>query len=146
MLLAIRVDRKMKKRLFELIMILKKKCLRTEESIRSDLNLTPGEFNGLLTIEEGEIMPGLFFANKMDLSPSRASRIINRLVDRGYMELKTSKKDRRSIDASLTKKGLQMRQIVFEKMTQCENRITAQLSINQVKKIKKALLLLSQVM
>jgi len=146
MLLTNKLDSKMKKKLFELIMILKKKCLRTEESIRSELNLTPGEFNGLLTIEEGEKIPGLIFANRMDLSPSRASRVINRLVDRGYMELKTPKKDRRSIEASLTNEGVQMRKIVFEKMTQCENRITAQLSINQVKKIRKALLLLSQVM
>ncbi|MBN2415334.1 winged helix-turn-helix transcriptional regulator [bacterium] len=136
----------MEKQLFELIMMVKKKCLRTEEKIRTELKLTPGEFHGLLAIEEGEKVPGLAFSERMDFSPSRGSRILNRLVTKKYMVLNPGRSDRRSIEASLTPGGVHMRAIIFSKMTDCETRITSQLSREDVRDIKSALTKLASVM
>lgn len=136
----------MEKQLFELIMMVKKKCLRTEERIRVELKLTPGEFHGLLVIEKGEKVPGLEFSERMDFSPSRGSRILNRLVTKQYMVLNPGRSDRRSIEASLTPKGVHMREIIFAKMSECEGRITSQLSREEVNDIKAALEKLASVM
>lgn len=136
----------MDKQLFELIMMVKKKCLQTEESIRLDLKLTPGEFHGLLAIEEGEKVPGQEFSERMDFSPSRGSRILNRLVTKKFMVLNPGQSDRRSIEASLTVKGVKMREIIVDKMSECETRITSQLSEKDVRDIRIALTKLAGVM
>jgi len=136
----------MEKRLFELIIMVKKKCVRTEETIREKLGLSPGEFHGLLAIQPGEKLPGLEFAERMDFSASRASRIINRLVNKGYMILKPAQADRRSIETALTPEGEKMRAVLYKEMSECEKRITSQLKDEDVEEIKNALMKLTGVM
>lgn len=136
----------MDKQLFELIMMVKKKCLRTEERIRAELKLTPGEFHGLIAIQDGEKVPGLEFSERMDFSASRGSRILNRLVNKQFMVLNPGQSDRRSIEASLTAEGARMREIIYARMTECEKRITSQLSEKDVRDIRAALTKLASVM
>jgi len=136
----------MEKQLFELIMAVKKKCLHTEERIRSNLKLSPGEFHGLLVLVPGETLPARIFTERMSFSASRGSRIINRLVQRQYLTIEIAAEDRRSIRISLTDEGVRMREIVFENMTECENKIKAHLSESEIADIRKALILLTGVM
>ena len=136
----------MEKRLFELIMQIRKRCLQTEEKIRTELHLTPGEFNGLLSIEPGEKISGNTFSQRMVLSPSRGSRVISKLAENGYITLNIVPDNRRSVEASLTKKGISMQKQLEENMGECEDRITSQLAPTQTQEIRKALERLAEVM
>ena len=136
----------MEKQLFELIIKIKKKCLRTEERIRGELKLTPGEFHGLLAVQPGERLPGQEFSDRLDISASRGSRVINRLVQRGFMELNTGKEDRRSIEVFLTEDGISMGRLVFEKMVECESTFSSRLNDHQINEIRASLELLLSVM
>lgn len=129
----------MEKRLFELIMSIRKKCLHTEEKIRSELGLTPGEFNGLLSLEPGERVQGAAFSERMGLSASRGSRVIGRMLTNGYINLETVPDNRRSAEASLTKKGIEMQKRLENRMGECEERITSQLDSKNAEKIRFAL-------
>ena len=136
----------MEQRLFEMIMQIRKNCLRTEEKIRKQLYLTPGEFNGLLSIEPGERISGTIFSQRMVLSPSRGSRVIKKLCENGYISMNIVPDNRRSVEASLTKKGIAMQKQLEESMSECENKITSQLSPMQTEEIKRTLKILIDVM
>lgn len=136
----------MEMRMFELIMQIRKKCLQTEEKIRSELSLTPGEFNGLLSIEPGEKVLGVTFSHRMGLSPSRGSRVIGRMLKSGYIELRTVPDNRRAVEASLTPKGMRMRMKLIARMGECEDRIMVQLDRKQAEEVKSALSVLVEAM
>ena len=136
----------MEKRFFELIMQIRKKCLQTEEKIRSELGLTPGEFNGLLSIEAGERVLGAAFSQRMGLSPSRGSRVISRMLENGYIELEQVRNDRRAVEASLTKEGITMQGRLIERMGECEGRILSQLDEVQAGEVRRALNTLVEIM
>jgi DNA-binding MarR family transcriptional regulator len=136
----------MEQRLFEMIMQIRKNCLRTEEKIRKKLYLTPGEFNGLLSIEPGENISGTTFSQRMVLSPSRGSRVISKLSQNGYISLNIVPDNRRSVEASLTEKGIAMQKQLAESMSECEENITSQLDPLQLQEVRQALKILIEVM
>ncbi len=136
----------MQKNLFNLVMTIRKKCLQTEEKIRSQLGLTLGEFNGLLLIKPGEKVHGLEFSNRMGLSQSRGSRVIARMMGSGFVNLETVQGDRRSAEASLTSNGKAMRKKIIDQLDDCEKRMTSQLSEAEIQKIKNTLERLISVM
>ena len=136
----------MQKKIFELIMNIRKKCLQTEEKIRSQLNLTPGEFNGLLMIKPGEKVHGLEFSNRMGLSQSRGSRVISRMMGSGFVKLETVQGDRRSAAASLTPSGKMMRRKLIDRLGDCEKQMSSQLNDDTIQEIKNSLEKLISVM
>lgn len=136
----------MSERLFKLIIAVRKKCFQTEEKVRSELRLTPAEFNGLLSLEPGEKANGVAFAQRMALSPSRASRVVSRLTGRGFFFMEAVPGDRRSVNVSLTPKGGRMRANIESRMMDCEKRIASQLSPAEEKKVRSAMELLIRIM
>ena len=136
----------MEKRLFELIIQIRKKCLQTEEKIRSELRMTPGEFNGLLSIEPGEKVLGAAFSQRMGLSASRGSRVIGRMLKSGFIDLEQVPDDRRAVEASLTREGIAMQKRLMARMGECEERILSQLDDAMARNIREALTALVDVM
>lgn len=136
----------MEKKLFELIIEVRKKCLQTEEKIRSELNLSPAELHGLLALEPGEKLLGATFSDRMCLSPSRGSRVISRLVQDGYVDQMVVPDNRRSVEVFLTTDGVQMRKNVQARMEECEKRFSSQLNSEQIVNVRSALEALVDVM
>lgn len=125
-------------RLFELMLLIKRKCLSTEEDIREELALSQAEFNGLLTLE-GKEQSGNTFSERMELSPSRGSRVLWRLISKGYVQTHTSDTDRRSNIISLSLSGRKMKKKIERRMMKCEGKIKSKLSNREIRAIKNAL-------
>ena len=136
----------MKKKLYELIISIREKCLRNEENVQKTLNLTPAEFHGLLALEPKEKILGHIFSQRMSLSPSRGSRVIGRLMVDGFVEQQVVPENRRSAEITLTPRGIRMRSRVVDLMEECEDKITSQLSSSQRKHIREALEMLVVIM
>ncbi|MGQ9559814.1 MAG: MarR family winged helix-turn-helix transcriptional regulator [Candidatus Oleimicrobiaceae bacterium] len=136
----------MEKRLFELIMTVSAKCWATEQKIMDQLSLSPAEFNGLLILKDGEALPAFELSAKMRLSPSRGSRVINRLARQGYVTVATPPEDRRRVSVVLTSHGVEMQRQMAELMSDCEQRLLASLSPAQQKQVRAALALLAEVL
>ena len=136
----------MNERLFELILAVKRKCQRSEEQIQEELGLSQAEFNALIVLaDEGQIS-GWEFAERMALSPSRGSRVLDKLVTDGHVQTHTGPKDRRALVISLTPKGRQVKQRIVDHMEGCERRICGGLDDESVGQIKDALKLLEAVL
>ena len=69
----------MNRRLFELILAVKRRCQCNEEQIQEELGLTASQFHGLIVLDAGGEVAGCEFARRMGLSPSRGSRVLNKI-------------------------------------------------------------------
>jgi MarR family transcriptional regulator, organic hydroperoxide resistance regulator len=132
----------MSRPLFELILAVRRKCQGNEEKIQQELDLSPAEFNALIVMADGGEITGCKFAEQMALSPSRGSRVLEKLVADGYAKTRTSPHDRRTILISLTSKGRETKQQMFEHMEVCESRICSGLDPEKLARVREALELL----
>jgi len=136
----------MSKRLFELIIMLMKKCQFTEARIRNEFGLTLAEYNGLLAIDGDEKILCHAFSKKMGLSASRGSRVIDRLTRKGYVKGEAVPNDRRILKISMTEEGVQLKNFIRIRMDECENMILGELSAKQRKDVRNALQMLAEIM
>lgn len=132
----------MGRRLFELILAVKRKCQRNEEQIQEELGLSQGQFHGLIVLNDGREVTGGEFAERMALSPSRGSRVLDTLVMDGYVETHSHPDDRRSITISLTPKGRRAKRRISHGMEACESRVCTNLDRDTIRQVTEALELL----
>jgi DNA-binding MarR family transcriptional regulator len=133
-------------RLFELILAVKRKCQGNEEQIQQEFGLSQAQFNALIVLDEGKEISGCEFAERMALSPSRGSRVVNKLVAGGYVQVLPGPVDRRAIMISLTPKGSETKQQIIGRMEACESRISTALDQMSVEQVRHALELLEAVL
>jgi MarR family transcriptional regulator, organic hydroperoxide resistance regulator len=136
----------MGRRFFEMILAVKRKCQRSEELIQKELGLSHAEFNALIVLDDGQEVSGCAFAERMALSPSRGSRVLNKLVTDGYVRVVPGATDRRAIVISLTPEGRLIRQRIIGHMEACESRLCGSLDQASVEQIKRALELLEAIL
>ena len=129
-------------RLFQLILAIKCKCQSREEQIQKELGLSPAEFNALMALEADRETSGCAFAARMGLSPSRGSRVLNRLVTHGYVKTQASPDDRRTVLVSTTAKGRRAQRRISNHMAACESHIRNRLDKKNVRQVMHALELL----
>ncbi len=130
--------------LVDAILKLKKKC-RFEEEIGSRLRLTPVEMSCLLALRNGEQLECQVLSERMQLSASRGSRIIQRLIGRGLLEREARQDDRRCLLISLSQSGARCRADVERARGECEQKLLARLDPAQLRKVNEGLdILLTQ--
>jgi DNA-binding MarR family transcriptional regulator len=136
----------MNEQLFELILAVKRKCQGNEDEICGCLGLSQAELHGLLVLEGRQEILGGDFSGRMGLSPSRGSRVLNRLVTDGLAQAHLGSDDRRTIRVGLTGKGRRTRGQIAKKMRACEDRIRSRLNEQDLEQVRKALKQLTAVL
>ena len=125
--------------IIDLVCDLKKKCIENDSKFISDLNISDSEYNFIKTLITCKNMNSKSIANKMRLSPSRVSRIIDNMVINGYLSRKNAKEDRRNININLTKKGDNLVEKVVDFREECETIIIKSLTKKESEVIKSIL-------
>ncbi len=133
------VDNKMEKKLVDLIIELKKGCLIDEEQIRTLCNISLAEYRAVMEIKTTERLTCNVLSEKMGLSVSRGSRIIDSLVRKGYLLRMENPEDRRSFVLSLSSKGAKIKDDIERERNNCEKRIREKLSTKEFDAIKESL-------
>ncbi|MBN2415319.1 hypothetical protein JXO52_05735 [bacterium] len=111
----------MQRSFFDLVQQIKKKCTVTERQIQDELNLTQAEFGALRLIQPGESLQNGVFSDKMGLSVSRGSRVINQLRKKGFVVIKPVPQNRRCHEISLTRSGEAVQARINDRILSCEN-------------------------
>ena len=132
----------MKHHLFEIILRIKNRCQSKEEEICNQYDLSHAEFNGLLALDKHQSLTASEWANRMGLSPSRTSRVLNTMLKKDFCTTTTPLDNRRSILISLTQTGSQKQQNIREAMLACEEQILNGLSPGEQQQLTRALELL----
>ena len=120
-------------RLFDLIEQLKSRCIKNELSIMEEANISLAEYNGISALDPEERVCGNDLSRKMNLSPSRASRVIDKLVKNGFLVREGDAEDRRRCTISLAKKGLMVKNKIEMIKRDCENKVMAGLTEREMK-------------
>ena len=136
----------MNKSIVELIFELKFTCMSKEESIRDKLQLSPSEYRGLLTIQPGQVVSCMQMSNTMGLSKSRGSRVIDKLIDSGFLKEAKNDGDKRLFNIKLTPKGINAAKKINSIMSECESAILKNIPEDELKIFTKTLHKISSIM
>jgi DNA-binding MarR family transcriptional regulator len=123
----------MPNRIVDLILALKSKCLEKEESIRQEFGLSPAEYKGIIAMSPDEPCNCNKLSEKMGLSVSRGSRVIEKLVKNKYLICETSPEDKRNIILSLAPRGVRIKKKIDTMLNECESIIESKLSNTEIK-------------
>jgi DNA-binding MarR family transcriptional regulator len=115
----------------ELVHKLSLKCINRDEQIRGKQDLSPSEYRAVLALEPGEVLSATLFADKLHLSVSRSSRVINKLEQDGYIKVIKSSLDKRSISITLTEKGAESRYRIISNKESCNSKLDDSLSSDE---------------
>jgi len=135
----------MEKSLLDLIKEIKEGCLEDEKDIRTLCRISLAEYKGIIEIDIEEKVTCNALSQKMGLSPSRGSRIIDGLVRRGYFIRATHPQDRRSFVISLSSSGLNVKKQIEQEKKCCEEKIRKRFSEKEMNQVKEALDLIAQI-
>jgi len=92
-------------RLASLIFNLLPRCQEKELWLAEEHGLFQAEFKCLRLFGSDDNLNNKEIAKRMNLSPSRLTRIIDGLVQKGYMQRDIDQKDRRNMRVSLSRRG-----------------------------------------
>lgn len=134
------------KNTYELILKLKHFCHCNERKISTYCQINLAELKGIKAMGRDEAITCSDFSKRINLSPSRSSRIIDNLVKKKLLLRKTREDDRRSILLYLTKKGWELKENIAQEEKKFEQLLAAQLNDADIEIIKKGLKLLEKVM
>ena len=124
--------------MIELILELKQKC-RFDSEIGNSLNLREKEISFLSAISHEAGITSKELSEAAGLSPSRASRVISALHEKGFIDMQHDRADRRLIKLSLTEKGRQCVSGIEKEKAQCEFDLLNGLSDDDRETVKKGL-------
>lgn len=125
------------KRVIDLINELKKKCIVFDLDCMKKHNISDSEYNFFLIASDCKKLNSKSIAVKMDLSLSRVSRIIDKLVINGFLEREQDQQDRRTIKIKLSEKGMALKKEIENFRTECETRITQKIPSTKLNIIRE---------
>ena len=125
--------------LYEILTELRKECVASEEKIRRSLDLSEAEYNGLLCLKKDEKITCQEFSERMGLSVSRGSRVIDKLFAKSYIGRMDCSEDRRCKHVEITKSGLDIQQKIDKHRQDCEQKLAADYSKQKLEMLKKEL-------
>ena len=126
-------------KLIDLIDQLKSRCIANELMIMEQAMLTPAEYNGISALEPDELVCGSTLSQKMNLSPSRASRVIDKLVKNGYLVRENDAQDRRKCTICLAEKGIKVKKRIDKIKKECESRVREKLGPTELEQFTLSL-------
>ena len=123
-------------RIIDLIVALKHKCSIREEDIQKEYDLSQAEYHGVVVVESDEKLTCSEFSERLELSPSRGSRIIGKMMEKGFINYDSIPGDRRAHSISLTPKGKRVKAKVEQKKDECEKTIREHYSDKKADELK----------
>jgi DNA-binding MarR family transcriptional regulator len=132
--------------IIDLIFQLKGACSSREEFISKKLKLSPAEFRGILVLTPGSSEACNIISRRMGLSKSRCSRVIDKMINDGYIKAAEGKDDKRIMKVSLTAKGIRTQSKIHKMLKDCESSILKKLSRAELELLEDSLLKISDVL
>ncbi len=126
-------------KLIDVIYALSDKCSGHRNRHLREFELSKAEFKGLVCMDKHQEITCKEFSEKMGLSLSRGSRVIDRLYKRNYIQRTDSDSDRRCKMIRLTESGEGVRNRIEKEKNKCEKKLISVFPENKLIKLKKDL-------
>jgi DNA-binding MarR family transcriptional regulator len=115
------------------------RCLAKEEHVAKQHGLTQAEFRCLRQLNTNESINNKEIAERMNLSASRLTRIIDGLVAKGYVNREIEPNDRRNMRVYLTQQGVAFVEKLDFAYTQMHEQILCDIESGQHKPLINAM-------
>jgi DNA-binding MarR family transcriptional regulator len=116
---------------------MKKKCATIDQKLMDELNLSQSELQFFSSLDNCMVINSNELGRTMDLSPSRVSRIVDKLVVNGYLDRTSDTNDRRAIVLCLTSKGKEIKDRIDQERLLCEKQVLKVLPDEEVMKFRE---------
>ena len=113
--------------IFEIIPI----CQKKETELADEHRILDAEFKCLRLMGSEESLNNKDIAERMNLSPSRTTRIMDGLVKKRYMKREIDKGDRRNMKISLTKKGKMLTNKINDAFINIHSEILKEIKVSE---------------
>ncbi len=120
-----------------LVYEMKKKCAAIDNKLMEHLHLSQSELLFFSSLDQCTSVSSPELAKNMGLSPSRISRVIEKLVVDGYLDRNIDKTDRRAITLCLTEDGKKIRSEIDKGRQECEARLLQVLPESDIEKFRE---------
>ena len=134
-----------KKRIMDDIFFLKRRCMFKIDDLSAEAGLAPREITAVEALAPGERVSGNELSRRIELSPSRGSRIIERLIRKGFLERETDPNDRRAVLISLSPRGREQQIQIDALKDDCERLLLSKLEGDQLRRVREGLEILLRV-
>jgi len=121
------------------LFILKQRCSLKIDELSAETGLTPREMRALESLSIGETVSGNEISRRMELSPSRGSRIVESLIRKGCLLRETNPFDRRAIHLSLSEHGAGQKRKIETLKNDCEKLLRSHISGDQIDRVCESL-------
>jgi len=115
------------------------RCQEKEARLAKAHKLLEAEFKCFRIMSSEDSLNNNELAKRMRLSPGRITRIIDGLVEKGYMQRKIDQADRRNMIISLSNKGKNLTKKLTTAYIQIHKEILQEIDISQHKSLLKAM-------
>ena len=119
---------KMSQEVTDLLASLSNYCCNVEDKIRCSITLSPVEFRVLSNININYPVNASEFSKCINISPSRTSRVIEKLEKDSYISVERDPRDRRTAIISITDKGIEAQQLIIKMREECRVNLDKSLS------------------
>ncbi len=126
-------------RLADLTFKLLANCQEKEARLAENHGLTQSEFRCLRLFNMDDVLNNKQVAERMNLSPSRLTRIIDGLVAKGYIIRQIEPSDRRNMKVTLSKRGKVIVQKLNDAYVKIHKEILEDIDKNQHKPLINAM-------
>jgi DNA-binding MarR family transcriptional regulator len=123
----------------DLIYSIKQKCILNDDMIRSKTPLSPSEYRAVISLNPDDQISSASFSERLGLSPSRGSRVIDKMVANGFIRRDTLKGDRRAQVISLAPEGIDLKNQINKMMCDCEDKIRKQMTDSEYENTESSL-------
>ncbi len=117
-------------------------CNTDNAGLCRSAGISQRESSILISINPGDRITCNALSERMELSPSRVSRLVDKLLSKGYLLRKISERDRRAIEISLSEAGAECRKKILRARNHCEKRIRSKLDKKELKAVQNGLVIL----
>ncbi len=125
--------------IIDLVCELKKKCIESDNQFIAKLDISDSEYNFMKALINCRHLNSKAVAKRMGLSLSRVSRILDSMVQKGYVLRWQDEKDRRTINIRLSDKGEELKIIIVKFRQECDDKIFASLPENEINLLQNSL-------
>lgn len=132
--------------ILDLIYELKKKCTQRDEDFFNSIDISQAEYNMFLCLRNCKHFNSYSVAEKMQLSLSRVSRIIDKMVNKDLLSRTTNKVDRRAIDIKMTEMGKEIMTQIIEYREKRELNLQSKINKSEEAEIKQCLEKLTEIL
>jgi DNA-binding MarR family transcriptional regulator len=112
------------------------------DDLCSETGLAPREMAAIESLEPGERVSGNEIARRMELSPSRGSRVVEHLIRKEYLVRESDPHDRRAVLLFLSERGAEQKRKIDSLKNECEKLLRSQIPEEQINIVRQSMQML----